>query len=66
MQEILKDLSQKEGGNKQVMGKQSNTETQKQSSVIDQLMKLVAEGEAKVKALEEQIGQLTHRVCRKN
>ncbi|XP_054129893.1 coiled-coil domain-containing protein 13 isoform X2 [Melozone crissalis] len=56
MQEILKGLSQKKGENKEMM----EPEIQKQSTLIDELRQLVADREAKVKTLEEEIGQLTH------
>lgn len=69
MQEILKDLSQKEDENKEsrlFMGHHLNNEIQKQNSLIEQLRELVAEREAKVKNLEEKIGQLTLQVGRTN
>ncbi|XP_063027336.1 coiled-coil domain-containing protein 13 isoform X3 [Melospiza melodia melodia] len=56
MQEILKGLSQKKGENKEMV----EPEIQKQSTLIDELRQLVADREAKVKTLEEEIGQLTH------
>nr|XP_005491504.2 coiled-coil domain-containing protein 13 [Zonotrichia albicollis] len=56
MQEILKGLSQKKGENKEMM----EPEIQRQSTLIDELRQLVADREAKVKTLEEEIGQLTH------
>ncbi|XP_068032115.1 LOW QUALITY PROTEIN: coiled-coil domain-containing protein 13 [Anomalospiza imberbis] len=62
MQEILKGLSQKEDGSKesqQMMGLHLDTEIQKQSTLIDELRELVADREAKVKMLQEEIGQLT-------
>lgn len=69
MQEILKGLSQKEDENKEsqlIMGHHLNNEIQKQNSLIEQLRELVAEREAKVKNLEEKIGQLTLQVSRTN
>ncbi|XP_053832341.1 coiled-coil domain-containing protein 13 isoform X1 [Vidua macroura] len=62
MQEILKGLSQKEDGNKefqQMMGPCLDPEIQKQGTLIDELRELVADREAKVKMLQEEIGQLT-------
>uniref|UniRef100_A0A8C3BHF7 Coiled-coil domain-containing protein 13 n=1 Tax=Cairina moschata TaxID=8855 RepID=A0A8C3BHF7_CAIMO len=61
MQEILKHLSQQDEKNKesqQVLGQHLNNEAQKQNCLIEQLRQLVAEREAKVKELEEEIGQL--------
>ncbi|NXR91650.1 CCD13 protein, partial [Hypocryptadius cinnamomeus] len=61
MQEILKGLSQKEDKNKesrQMMGHHLDTEIQKQSTLIDELRKLVVNREEKVKTLEKEIGQL--------
>uniref|UniRef100_A0A8B9ZPU1 Coiled-coil domain-containing protein 13 n=1 Tax=Anas zonorhyncha TaxID=75864 RepID=A0A8B9ZPU1_9AVES len=65
MQEILKHLSQQDEKNKesqQVLGQHLNNEAQKQNCLIEQLRQLVAEREAKVKELEEEIGQLTLQV----
>lgn len=67
MQEILKHLSQQDEKNKesqQVLGQHLNNEAQKQNCLIEQLRQLVAEREAKVKELEEEIGQLTLQVVR--
>lgn len=61
MQEILKDLSQQDEKNKesqQVLGQHLNSEVQKQNCLIEQLRQMVAEREAKVKELEEEIRQL--------
>ncbi|XP_025927968.1 coiled-coil domain-containing protein 13 isoform X1 [Apteryx rowi] len=61
MQEILMHLSQQDEKNKesqQMPGQHLNTEAQKQSFLIEQLKQMVAEREAKVKELEEEIGQL--------
>ncbi|XP_074900275.1 coiled-coil domain-containing protein 13 isoform X3 [Buteo buteo] len=62
MQEILKHLSQQDEKNKesqQMLGQHLNSEVQKQNCLIEQLRQMVAEREAKVKELEEEIGQLT-------
>ncbi|XP_059694380.1 coiled-coil domain-containing protein 13 [Haemorhous mexicanus] len=59
MQEILKGLSQKKDENKD-SEQTMDPENQKQSVLIDELRQLVADREAKVKTLEEEIGQLTH------
>lgn len=61
MQEILKHLSQQDEKNKesqQLLGQHLNNEAQKQNCLIEQLRQMVAEREAKVKELEEEIGQL--------
>ncbi|XP_064495722.1 coiled-coil domain-containing protein 13 isoform X3 [Pseudopipra pipra] len=57
MQEILKDLSQKEDENKESwkIGQILNNETKEQSCLIEHLRELVA----KVKKMEEAIGKLT-------
>lgn len=65
MQEILKHLSQQDEKNKesqQMLGQHLNSEVQKQNCLIEQLRQMVAEREAKVKELEEEIGQLTLQV----
>ncbi|KFW79708.1 Coiled-coil domain-containing protein 13, partial [Manacus vitellinus] len=56
MQEILKDLSQKEDENKESwkIGQMLNNETEEQSCLIEHLRELVA----KVKKMEEAIGKL--------
>ncbi|XP_074013176.1 coiled-coil domain-containing protein 13 isoform X3 [Numenius arquata] len=62
MQEILKHLSQQDKKNKetqQILGQHLNSEAQKQNCLIEQLRQMVAEREAKVKELEEEIGQLS-------
>ncbi|XP_068261214.1 coiled-coil domain-containing protein 13 isoform X2 [Nyctibius grandis] len=62
MQEILKHLSQQDEKNKepqQMLGLHVNSEVQKQNCLIEQLRQMVAEREAKVKELEEEIEQLT-------
>ncbi|XP_068790201.1 coiled-coil domain-containing protein 13 isoform X3 [Struthio camelus] len=62
MQEILMHLSQQDEKNKesqQILGQHLNSEAQKQNCLIEQLKQMVAEREAKVKELEEEIGQLT-------
>ncbi|KAM9250205.1 coiled-coil domain-containing protein 13-like [Cariama cristata] len=62
MQEILKHTSQQDEKNKesqQMLGQCLNSEVQKQNCLIEQLRQTVAEREAKVKELEEEIGQLT-------
>lgn len=69
MQEILKHLSQQDEKNKesqQLLGQHLNNEAQKQNCLIEQLRQMVAEREAKVKELEEEIGQLTLQVVRRN
>ncbi|KFQ35178.1 Coiled-coil domain-containing protein 13, partial [Merops nubicus] len=61
MQEILKHLSQQDEKNKesqQMLGQHLNSEVQKQNCLIEQLRQLLAQREAKVKELEEEIGQL--------
>ncbi|KGL77323.1 Coiled-coil domain-containing protein 13, partial [Tinamus guttatus] len=61
MQEILMHLSQQDEKNKesqQMLGQHLNSEAQKQNCLIEQLKQMVAEREAKVKELEEEIGQL--------
>lgn len=65
MQEILKHLSQQDEKNKesqQMLGQHLNSEVQKQNCLIEQLRQMVAEREAKVKELEEEIGHLTLQV----
>lgn len=65
MQEILKHLSQQDEKNKesqQLLGQHLNNEAQKQNCLIEQLRQMVAEREAKVKELEEEIGQLALQV----
>ncbi|XP_026698567.1 coiled-coil domain-containing protein 13 isoform X2 [Athene cunicularia] len=62
MQEILKDLSQKDEKNKesqQMLGQLLYSEVPKQNCLIEQLRQMVIEREAKVKELEEEIEQLT-------
>ncbi|XP_034615718.1 coiled-coil domain-containing protein 13 isoform X4 [Trachemys scripta elegans] len=62
MHEILKHLSLQDEKNKesqQSLGQHLNSEAQKQSSLIGQLQQMVAEGEAKIKELEEEMGLLT-------
>lgn len=63
MQEILKGLSQKKGENKE-SEQTMDLENQKLSVLIDELRHLLADREAKVKTLEEEIGQLTHQVSK--
>nr|XP_060638649.1 coiled-coil domain-containing protein 13 [Anolis sagrei ordinatus] len=61
MQIILKNLSQQDERNKdcrQSLGMQVNVELQKQNCLIDQLKQIVAEREARVKELEEEVRQL--------
>ncbi|XP_060104331.1 coiled-coil domain-containing protein 13 [Heteronotia binoei] len=64
MQVILKNLSQQEERNKecqQSLGKQLNVQEQKQNCVIEQLRQTLAEREAQVRALEENlISQVSH------
>ena len=65
MQEILKHLSQEDKQNKEsqeTLGQHLNSEVQKQNFLIEQLRQMVAEREAKVKELEEEIEQLTLQV----
>ncbi|KAM7174451.1 coiled-coil domain-containing protein 13 isoform 2-T2 [Macrochelys suwanniensis] len=62
MHEILKHLSLQEEKNKesqQSLGQHLNSEAQKQSSLIGQLQQMVAEREARIKELEEEMGLLT-------
>ncbi|XP_062349306.1 coiled-coil domain-containing protein 13 [Cinclus cinclus] len=61
MQEILKDLSQKEDESKEswLMGHHLNNEIQKQNSLISQLRELVSDREAKVQMLVKEIGKFT-------
>ncbi|XP_023963184.2 coiled-coil domain-containing protein 13 isoform X5 [Chrysemys picta bellii] len=62
MHEILKHLSLQDEKNKesqQSLGQHLNSEAQKQSSLIGQLQQMVAEREAKIKELEEEMGLLT-------
>ncbi|XP_067386509.1 coiled-coil domain-containing protein 13 isoform X2 [Emydura macquarii macquarii] len=62
MHEILKHLSLQDEKNKesqQSLGQHLNSEAQKQSSLIGQLQQMVAEREAKIKDLEEEMGLLT-------
>ncbi|KFP40974.1 Coiled-coil domain-containing protein 13, partial [Chlamydotis macqueenii] len=61
MQEILKHLSQQDEKNKecqQMLGQHLNNEVQKQNCLTEQLRQMVAEREAKVKKLEEEIEHL--------
>ncbi|XP_048366343.1 coiled-coil domain-containing protein 13 isoform X3 [Sphaerodactylus townsendi] len=61
MQIILKNLSQQEERNKecrQSLGQQLNVQGQKQSCIIEQLKQTLAEREARVRELEEKVGQL--------
>ncbi|XP_030405777.1 coiled-coil domain-containing protein 13 isoform X3 [Gopherus evgoodei] len=61
MHEILKHLSMQDEKNKESqksLGQHLNSETQKQSSLIGQLQQMVAEREAKIKELEEEMGLL--------
>uniref|UniRef100_K7F3X3 Coiled-coil domain containing 13 n=2 Tax=Pelodiscus sinensis TaxID=13735 RepID=K7F3X3_PELSI len=63
MHEILKHLSLQDEKNKesqQNLGQHLNSETQKQKSLIGQLQQMVAEREAKIKELEQEMGLLTH------
>lgn len=65
MHEILKHLSLQDEKNKesqQSLGQHLNSEAQKQSSLIGQLQQMVAEREAKIKELEEEMGLLTLQV----
>ncbi|KAM5158323.1 coiled-coil domain-containing protein 13 [Mantella aurantiaca] len=62
MQEILTNLSkqdQKHKDSQQSLSFHLNNESQKQNSLVTQLKQMVAEREAKVKDLEEEIQQLT-------
>ncbi|KAM4686537.1 coiled-coil domain-containing protein 13 isoform 4-T5 [Amazona ochrocephala] len=62
MQEILKHLSHQDEENKEskhMLGQNLNSEVQAQNCLIEQLGQVVAEREAMVKELEEEIGQLT-------
>lgn len=62
MQVILKNLSQQDERNKECqrdLGQQLTIEMQKQNCLIEQLKKMVAEREARVKELEEKVKQLT-------
>ncbi|KAG6929390.1 coiled-coil domain containing 13 [Chelydra serpentina] len=62
MHEILKHLSLQDEKNKesqQSLGQHLNSEAQKQSSLIGQLQQMVAEREARIKELEEEMGLLT-------
>ncbi|KAM9308090.1 coiled-coil domain-containing protein 13 [Gastrophryne carolinensis] len=62
MQEILARLSQQEQKNKhsqQSLNLHLNNESQQQNSLVTQLKQMVAEREAKLKELEEEIQQLT-------
>ncbi|XP_065255889.1 coiled-coil domain-containing protein 13 [Emys orbicularis] len=62
MHEILKHLSLQDEKNKesqQSLGQHLNSEAQKQSSLVGQLQQMVAEREAKIKELEEEMGLLT-------
>ncbi|XP_074802515.1 coiled-coil domain-containing protein 13 isoform X4 [Natator depressus] len=62
MHEIFKHLSLQDEKNKesqQSLGQHLNSEAQKQSSLIGQLQQMVAEREAKIKELEEEMGLLT-------
>uniref|UniRef100_A0A8C3XMX0 Coiled-coil domain-containing protein 13 n=1 Tax=Chelydra serpentina TaxID=8475 RepID=A0A8C3XMX0_CHESE len=65
MHEILKHLSLQDEKNKesqQSLGQHLNSEAQKQSSLIGQLQQMVAEREARIKELEEEMGLLTLQV----
>lgn len=69
MQEILKHLSHQDEENKEfkyMLGQNLNSEVQKQNCLIEQLRQMVAEREAMVKELEEEIGKLTLQVDRRN
>ncbi|XP_018122555.1 coiled-coil domain-containing protein 13 isoform X2 [Xenopus laevis] len=62
MQEVLTRLSQHEQNNndsQQMLNMQLNSEAQKQGSLVTQLKHMLAEREAKVKELEDEIKQLT-------
>ncbi|XP_040289214.1 coiled-coil domain-containing protein 13 [Bufo bufo] len=62
LQEILNRLSQQEQKQKdsqQTLSGRLNSENQKQNSLVTQLKQMVAEREAKVKELEEEVQQLT-------
>ncbi|KAJ7414970.1 Coiled-coil domain-containing protein 13 [Pitangus sulphuratus] len=61
MQEILKDLSQREDENKESrkIGQLLNNKIQKQSCLIEQLREMVTERDAKAQMMEEGIGKLT-------
>ncbi|XP_050165705.1 coiled-coil domain-containing protein 13 isoform X3 [Myiozetetes cayanensis] len=61
MQEILKDLSQREDENKESrkIGRLLNNEIQKQSCLIEQLREMVTERDAKAQMMEVGIGKLT-------
>ncbi|XP_018414141.1 PREDICTED: coiled-coil domain-containing protein 13 [Nanorana parkeri] len=62
MQEILANLTkmeQKHQDSQHSLGVHLNNENQKQNSLVTQLKQMVAEREAKVKDLEEEIQQLT-------
>ncbi|XP_027753416.1 coiled-coil domain-containing protein 13 [Empidonax traillii] len=61
MQEILKDLSQREDENKESrkIGQLLNNEIQKQSCLIEQLREMVTERDAKAEMMEEGIGKFT-------
>ncbi|KAG8534883.1 hypothetical protein GDO81_030036, partial [Engystomops pustulosus] len=62
LQEILGRLSQQEQKHQesqQTLNLQLNNESQKQSSLVSQLKQMVAEREAKVRELEEEVQQLS-------
>ncbi|XP_061210754.1 coiled-coil domain-containing protein 13 isoform X2 [Neopsephotus bourkii] len=62
MQEVLKHLSHQDEENKEskhMLGQNLNSEVHKQNCLIEQLIQVVAEREAMVKELEEEIGKLT-------
>ncbi|KAM8811201.1 coiled-coil domain-containing protein 13 [Eudromia elegans] len=61
MQEILMNLSQQDEKNKrsqQMLGQHLDSEAKRENCLIEQLKQMVAEREAKIKELEEEIGQL--------
>ncbi|XP_074841304.1 coiled-coil domain-containing protein 13 isoform X2 [Carettochelys insculpta] len=62
MHDILKQLSLQDEKNKESqrsLGQHLNSEAQKQSSLIGQLQQMVAEREARIRELEEEMGLLT-------
>nr|XP_056713775.1 coiled-coil domain-containing protein 13 [Euleptes europaea] len=62
MQVILRNLSQQEERNKecrQSFGQQLNVQDQRQNCIIEQLKQMLGEREARVRELEEKVGQLT-------
>ncbi|KAM9232720.1 coiled-coil domain-containing protein 13-like [Leptosomus discolor] len=58
MQEHLNQQDEKNKESQQMLGQHLNSEVQKQNCLLEQLRQMVAEREAKVKELEEEIGQL--------